>query len=192
MMNCPNCGSQMRPTPVVWKQGTSVGGSTTVGVGYADGHLVPFSAGTSSHSQTRFAAELGPPETHEIRCLGMLGFVLFSGHSVVLFYNGIDDGSGHFNFWMVAAALVFVVPVVFIVRKWWQNHLWNKNIYPRKYAAWKNSQVCMNCGYGPVLPAQNQGPVPVYPLYQNQVEPPPNLRTAKLRVPPPPPPPGLR
>jgi len=192
MMNCPNCGNQMRPTPVVWKQGASVGGSTTFGAGYANGSFVPFAAETSSQSQTRFAAELVPPETYEIGCGSVLLFLLFLlfslfavGYGLIRFAYGYV-GIGHLFIFFVLS-LVLCMVSIYIAHDWWRDHLWNKNVYPKKYAAWKNSQVCMNCGYRQVMPLQNQAVPPVYSPNQDQMEPPIQPRRAKLRVPPPPP-----
>ena len=139
MMKCPNCGNQMRPTSVVWKQGTNVGGSTSFGAGYADGNIVPFAAGTSSHSQTKFAAELGPPKTFEVGFGSVLWFLLFSFFavgSVGLWFAVGRLGVAHFLLFFVIS-VVCCLGLIYFARVLWRDHIWNKNVYPKEYAAWK-------------------------------------------------------
>ena len=190
MITCPNCGTQMRPTPVVWKQGTSVGGSSTFGVGFAGGQLVPVVAGTSSRSQSRFAAELGPPKMRELGYDSML-LIAFAAVSplIAIWLSGFASPVTSV-FSIVTFDAVLLLPVGL---SWRRNNIWNRNVYPIAYTDWENSQVCMNCGHGPVIPRQHYSAVQVDPAYRDPVAPPIQDRQPSLRMPQPPLlPPGFR
>ena len=198
IMTCPSCGTQMRPVPVVWKQGTSVGGSSTFGLGYAGGDLVPFAAGTSSQTQNRFAAELGPPEPRGLGSgsvlLVVLSIIAVLSTSVVLAVSimlavGIERGGNVLSLVLLPVLIAFVF-VFFIGRTWWKNRIWNNTVWPKEYEEWENGQICINCGYWPVAPRLRAAESEHAP-YVDQFAPPaqrPQPHVRAMPTPPPPPP----
>jgi len=98
LFNCPNCGQQMRPVPVVWKQGTSYGTGASVGGALVGRHLVPFMSGSSSTTQTNFAGELAPPEQRQPTASLLLVAILLGlpaiAAAILALWLSIEPGGG--------------------------------------------------------------------------------------------------
>ena len=149
-LQCPNCrGTDLKKVSLAYQEGLQRVSTRTrlrgVVVGSDGPDVVVGRATTKGTQQTDISKALTPPKKWSyVKLFGWSLLVFLSVGWIVFYVNAITKNSASVSsvpltIYVVLSAGVFAV---FILACWKHNY----STYPRKYATWNRSFICLRCG----------------------------------------------
>ena len=149
-LQCPNCKStNLKKVSLAYQEGLQHVSTRTrlrgVVVGSDGPDVVVGRATTKGMQQTEISKALTPPAKWSfVKFFGWSALVFLSVGWVVFYVNTITKNSSSVSSipLMIYAVLSAGLLVVLLILHWTHNH----STYPREYAKWDRSFICLRCG----------------------------------------------